>query len=67
MSDWPPRCQDCRYFAEGDHGNRQFHECRRNPPAFTATWKQLWPGVQREDWCGEFKKLDRLTPTKRGQ
>ena len=53
---WPPKCEDCKYFERKPHGNTTYHECRRNPPAYTSVQRHIWPGVQATDWCGEFKK-----------
>ena len=53
------KCETCRWFDPAKHGNGVYGICRAHPPAFTSTWKQLWPGVTPEDWCSEHKERDK--------
>ena len=61
-------CETCRWFDPTKHGNGVYGTCRAHPPAFTATWKQLWPGVTLDDWCGEHEgESDTITLIERMQ
>ena len=52
------KCDTCSYYHKKyeDSG-----ECRRNAPGLGGTSEYAytcWPGVQRNDWCGEHKRKD---------
>jgi Fe-S-cluster containining protein len=49
------RCDYCHH-REQINGVRPLLICRRYPPMFDPeTRKWVWPGVEPDDWCGEFK------------
>lgn len=45
-------CLNCRFY---DH---EAESCKkRSPLRDTETGWAVWPGVQPDDWCGDFKRL----------
>jgi len=52
------RCKNCKYFFVID--NKLAGDCRRRSPE-TPVHKfgaAVWPQVEKNEWCGEFKPKD---------
>ena len=63
-------CAQCRFYMDGPS------ECHRHPPSVwlaTASYREVsrdqaqrvpvtWPGVNPDDWCGEFLKIKTADP-----
>ena len=59
------RCGGCRYFVPWlANSSPDSGECRRYPPKSEAAdmpgddgieFVKWWPGVERDDWCGEWR------------
>ena len=69
------RCMTCMYYdrnkAGGDAKAGNAGECRRNGPSLSPINQKsymiegVWPTVRDDDWCGEWKALQRRVDTSR--
>lgn len=58
-------CRNCRFY------NEQGRDCRRFPPQvwgdpqskFSSSYCCNFPEVSEDDWCGEFKPIDKYEPS----
>lgn len=53
------KCKECRFYSGGAI-------CRRYPPTIVnegggmhPDYRERWPEMLEDDWCGEFQKRDR--------
>ena len=51
-------CKNCK-FAEHDEDGAW---CRRYPPVITSDFDVMFPRVEDEEWCGEFKIKESVFP-----
>ncbi|QCI66219.1 hypothetical protein [Phreatobacter stygius] len=48
-------CSNCRLFHESRSANAGL--CRAHPPRAQADGSAIWPSVNRNDWCGEYRQI----------
>ncbi len=58
------RCEVCRFFAPLGPGVGYDGECRWRPPILGQVRESYggfsyWPGVKRDDFCGEFEAKEK--------
>ena len=62
-------CQSCMAFCprrtvDGDVAT-EWGECRLAPPSTSS--QSRWPGVRRDDFCGEFQPVDEMAFSNTGK
>lgn len=61
MTTTPERCEICRYVRKVYLHQSSVFECHLNGPrgekmeGWTHRDKAVWPTVEWQDWCGQFK------------
>lgn len=48
------KCGNCRFF--GQKGDGSYGLCLRYPPTVVDEDTDVFPGVGKGDWCGEWRK-----------
>ena len=69
------RCTSCQYYDRNQRGGEakiaNAGQCRRSAPALSPLNQKsymiegVWPTVRDDDWCGEWKALQRRVDTAR--
>ncbi len=69
------RCTSCQYYDRNQRGGEakiaNAGQCRRSAPALSPINQKsymiegVWPTVRDDDWCGEWKALQRRVDTAR--
>jgi|DEB3_MinimDraft_2_1074329.scaffolds.fasta_scaffold12449_4 hypothetical protein len=56
------KCSKCRFFdAHPSIKDVSLGFCKRYPPQFVQAY-ETYPKVDRDNWCGEFRKLYKFDP-----
>jgi hypothetical protein len=55
-------CSNCDHHEEAVMDDGPVYQCRRYPPVMFVLQGEVtetWPQVDADDWCGEWKSMDR--------